>query len=991
MVLPLWDFDNRSNSIISGNNHHPEESEEPWKSTRRASDVISLLSFSSLEEMPAFEEASSSAPWKISLKKTGKGQDIRQGANLASPITFFPKDDSRLIHDEANSLQLKHAEQLARKGKASTDLDTPNLKTPKLPQNTGRGRSKSPMPALKKAPGRTQSQPIKSATSPKKNSLKRITSDKPKPAAVMEEKKVVTITPPAVAKPKTLPVKEEPPVEVKKEPITPPKEVKLQAVKREPQPVTPEPATPPVAPSVQVSNLSDKRLSALENQLKALQQQLLQSQKEVSTSEKKEKRASCDTCEELKGSLEVVRRESAEWKAHQQAQGPCRDCAQLKTLVDSLREETKSWKVLIQQSLEVTQQENQLLKEQLKAQAVGTRSLQRDVEAAKKEGREAKSSATSLRSDMEHRQHDMQTTLTQLQSEVKDFKGNSQQGKDAVPVSRDVEAQVEHHQAELQSLRQDLQQSREESQKVQTAVTQMQAEADAAKQKLEQTQQKMQSLQEERDRALSQQATQLQTSADERKALVKETNAKLTELSQVLEKNQKDKSALRAEFKEGLGCKESRVQALEQQTKAMLIERDEIQQKLELQTTECKSIRQELCDKKSANEKAMQSIAELKEKVNSTSDKYDQVQKSLETLKKEHEEALNKLQASEAESREFLQQSWQDNSTALSSAHDRIADLEATVQKTEEARQEAESRHSKKLRQQERSIEQMQQRHEELQQKLDWNKTEKETLKNMIAEKAALLKDAQNNLATLTEEKDMVLGQVNATTREETTRTITASEQMNTILEEDELEKRLSLELQASANFESDPDLRATARHLNLEIDHEEVLRSMNMPESADDSSMSEIDESGDEFEEEPSTPQRRDSFEFDEDELLRAMNMPDSLEDSVAFLGCGWDHQRRQTHRMSSITKLEELEADLRDLLDHSDGVVPASRQSMMRGASMRGSVFRRGSMLAPRTSMLGGRASMLGGRQMSFVTKQKQRDSAEEEVLSEIRNDFS
>ena len=251
----------------------------------------------------------------------------------------------------------------------------------------------------------------------------------------------------------------------------------------------------------------------------------------------------------------------------------------------------------------------------------------------------------------------------------------------------------------------------------------------------------------------------------------------------------------------------------------------------------------------------------------------------------------------------------------------------------------------------------MKHHHEELQEMLESTKTEKEAIKNVVAEKeqviaatAEQLQDAQASLATVTAEKEMVLDQLTVTA-EKCKVAITATEEMKTLLQEDE--EQIEQLSSAVSKLESEREeltsrLNSTPTVAQLESAEQELMSRMN---SASEEMEAELDPEDDMS---LDAAGGRDLFEFGPDDL-RGMNMPENLDDSLAYIGDDWmDGSKRTRDRRTSIMALEELEADLKDLLNQSEDVIPASRSrkaSMLRASSRK--------------------TSMAGGRQMSIFVK--------------------
>lgn len=924
MVLSLGDTTQNNSSIrLSGGYLEKEEAAE--KQLTRAQKLIFDLSFHAL---PSFEEEDVtlfSSPRRIARKESGKIQD-------ANPV---PKDDSRLAvaNAEPSNSQPENADddQISPQPRRSSARRSILPKVTTTSVSNGRESPKNKtIPSAKveaevKTPDRewtAEASPYLNTVTPtKENEEVFYTPPREDPKYVSSNwGTIVTPSPEEGQVPKTLSIPSR------------------------------ETNTPATSAS---TNSGDAMIAQLEMKLQAMQNLLQQNQEQLQVltnensklhQELSQRPNPCEACGELQNAVQLLQQEAAAWKVERLKVAPAPN-GELQDTLEKLQQETRDWKQQMQESL---QKEKVYMMQHFKEQLLGMQSK------GTKFQKEARDSASKL---------------------VEENKEEMRQTKEALLLaSTELKKQMEQQVANIQSIRAFSQEAQEEGRKAQQSIKELQADAKLAQQKLEENQRTIQALQKERDEALLQQGAQLQAAADERKKLMVGTNAQLAQVLETAQTTQKETASLRVEFTKRLEAKEAKILELEANQQAMQAANEDIQQKLEQQAMECNSLRLDLAECRMESKKDKECISKLKEELSVTKQRFQEVEASLESVKKEHQEAIKTLEGFDAEGKQFMQQSWEDNSAALTLAHERVADLEETFRKSNEKRERSETKIAKQIEQQEQTIAEIQKDHSELQEVLAWTKTEKETVKGMMAEKEQVLQatkfelqDTRASLEAVTAEKDLVLDQLTANA-EACMTAVTATEEMKALLakeakhrdqleftvasleyEREELNKRLS---DASAMLESLPDPETTAdRRDSFPLDMEDLLSSMNM---ATDS--------------------------FDEDDLFSDMNMPsDTFDDSFAFLG-SMHPPPRSDQRRSTINALDELEADLRDLLNQSDYVLPDSHKTSARKASMLKAKSRR--------HLLDRKASVRGiERQMSILVAQKQRDSAEEEVLFQIR----
>jgi len=1002
---------------------------EDKEKTRRSLEAIALLSFgafdfscfggksasmasaddekaarisSSEEEKPTAGE-SGQTPWKVALKPTGKGGDIRQGVSLAAPITFYPKDPSRLFHQEASNVQLKHAETLAKKEKCGTDLDLPLLKHAEPLPKKGKSGTDLDMPKLKSR----SKPPVPRLLLPKNTSRSR------SPVPKSTKKAPATIRSTTTAPAPTPPSSNKPPSKLDRQ--------KSAANKQEKK----ESLASPVeqAEENKLNNFFGRRTS-LSQQLKSdeqakesklddffgrrtsLSQQLKEQLKEFENSPPPSPRQqksqpmeppACASCPKLEITIQTIREEKNTLKASQQTLHARLQLAQQENVklksqmdlaknaaTDSVQEvqdklvaallENQAIKASAKQDLKALQQasnqELQDAKVELKKQVQEVASLKRESKKAAKECLEAKA------------------LVSQLQSEMNAARENNQHLQESLEVSRreceSLQSLLTKERAAAASVKQDFEQLSKGRQEAGDSMKELQSELNFNKQMLWDSQQRIKAIQTDRDIALDKlQKAQVQTQQDvqavreESNLLLKESNAKVAELVENFKQSEDEKSALRADFLEQLKAKQNRIDELKQQHDNIESEKKTVVMELEEQVKECQSIRTKIEEAELEKGQAKDSLSKLKVEVHTTKQKLLQVQESLEVVKKERDEALSNLQKAEAKGLENMKSAMAEKTVALTEARAKIDSLERLVERVEDAKKVIEKDYAEKVAIQETAMTRLREESESLESELNLSREEKASVQIVVAEKEKVIEEtkqrldeAQQDLVAVVDENEEVMEKLNATV-EKCKAAIAATEEMKVMLEEDgeriaklqaavsklESEREtLTAKLQ-SVSAERDQALAQHQRNPSFEFDPEELLKSMNMPENLDDDSMSMV------------ASDDGEPFEIDPDALLRGMNMPENMDDSMAYLGDGWDQAKHKRSRRSSIMALEELEHDLKNLLHDSEEVLPLSSSH-----GTRRSAYQRAK-------------SIKGGRQMSVIVAGIKRDSLEEEVLAGIR----
>ncbi|CAB9499827.1 expressed unknown protein [Seminavis robusta] len=606
------------------------------------------------------------------------------------------------------------------------------------------------------------------------------------------------------------------------------------------------------------------------------------------------------------------------------------NCGEMKSALEALQQEN----ILLQSRLEEqateladaldsAQKEKVDLHDKLERQDTDIQALQEELGAAARERQQARDLVSGLQYQMEVSklgEKQVQQAIAQLQAQADDAKKGKLEVEQKMTAlaSENVALRslLDIQRCEMSHHKECLDKAQEE---FRDGMSELRSEAETARQSLEASQERIKKIEAERDAALlkskdggdarTQQGNQAAT--EEYKSRLAETDAKVAQLTDMFQTSEAEKSSLQTELLAKLHATEEKIELLETQNDNILKEKEEIKAQLESQVSECRSIRKDVDNE---NARAKESTSRLQAKVAAAGEQYHELQQALATMKADHQGEIHNVQVTEATSREKLQSSLERHKAAVLAANHKIAAMEKTLLKVEEE-------------------------NAAIQEKVDQTRLEIDTMKSLVEEKDKAIEDtthklaqAQMSLITVSHEKDMVLGQL-ALAAEKCSDVISATDEMKVLLEDDE--KQI----------------------MQLHTEREHLVSRLHLAHTKGDSAM-------------PETPPRRDSFEVDPEELLRNMSMPESLEDSMSFVGtAGGDVKKGSTNRRASILALEELEQDLRDLLFQSEELLPEpQRTSPVDGGERKG--------------------SMLGGRHMSLFVKQQQRDSAEEALLKDIQD---
>ena len=613
---------------------------------RRSLEAIAQLSFGFFGEdgkdmgTSEEEEEKPQAPWKVTLKPTGKGGDIRQGVSLAAPITFFPKDDSRLYHDGVNSLQLKSAETMERKTKddsrlyhegvnnltlreteiqmrkatGSSELERPKLRNrskspvPNAPKPTSRDRSLSPVPDRSKGANRSRSKTPRSATPE--------TTEKAVPVPSMEEKKEALAD----------------------------QEQTDNGSGMTPQPTAPEvserPALVPVtgekkqAPVRQQApnKITDKKLSELKEQVQDLQRQLKKSKGKIQDLSTENKIL---TQQLVQGRQAVLPRTSSN----------CTSCKESKASLAALKQEKgvleSNIKVLMDQ-VGTVQKEKENFQEQFMAAS----------SSHEKEVQDMKSQLISQQ-DLENRNLTLQDTITKIQKEKECLQGQ-------------LEASTVEHQKELQELRSHLEaqeDSGSNNQALQERIVSLKKEKGDLLVELETSSGKHQEELQEVQFQLEEQTTQAASLQNNLEQATTDSQ-RVEQLTLELDASNRDSQVLQVALS------------------GAQVETAALQSQLAKDTAQVESLKQEVEVVSRDAQKTRNSVTKLQSEMDAARDGLEQSQTQVQELQNERDNVIAKLQEAE-EQRGNLQLAAAERSAKLQQLTVQVAKLLETCKKNE--------------------------------------------------------------------------------------------------------------------------------------------------------------------------------------------------------------------------------------------------------------------------------------------------------------------